>query len=403
MKITSRIALIAFFTTLLLAPSEWSDGQATVYRFRQSGSWDQVSSLVDGTFEGPGWYIQNPDAEAPGVPTTATDIQARINFGNNIVTLDYEAPEFFRLMLGVDESGTLEVKDGGVLTTTQDVIVGNNGFVEGNLIVETGAVVNVGNILRVGQGSSSNEPLDTFGYLEIQAGAVVNVGNHLWWGQRGEAIVEISGTLNQAEGNGDPILGLGTSDFNPTSSVGKATVNIRDGGVMNLNRVRGGDTQSIQPGSVIDISGTGMLTLPGDYRDILANYIAEGLILGDGQTGNVTTELVVIGLAQGDFNGDGIVDLADYTVWRDNLGGDSAALNGNGAGNPTVTSADYDLWKMNLGATSSSQTVATAGAPIAASISAVPEPSSFVLLSGVAGVLAILRRRKSPLNAGSDD
>jgi hypothetical protein len=55
------------------------------------------------------------------------------------------------------------------------------------------------------------------------------------------------------------------------------------------------------------------------------------------------------GGAPGDFNIDGTVNLADYTVWRDNLGGDSAALNGNGAGDATVTVADYDLWKENFG------------------------------------------------------
>lgn len=57
------------------------------------------------------------------------------------------------------------------------------------------------------------------------------------------------------------------------------------------------------------------------------------------------------GGAPGDFNIDGTVNLADYTVWRDNLGGDSAALNGNGAGDATVTVADYDLWKENFGST----------------------------------------------------
>lgn len=54
----------------------------------------------------------------------------------------------------------------------------------------------------------------------------------------------------------------------------------------------------------------------------------------------------------GDFNGDGFVGLADYTVWRDNLGG-AFDLRGNGeesgmsAG--VVDAADYALWKVNFG------------------------------------------------------
>ena len=53
----------------------------------------------------------------------------------------------------------------------------------------------------------------------------------------------------------------------------------------------------------------------------------------------------------GDFNGDGVVDGADHTIWEDNLGGDSAVLNGNGSGATTVVQADYDLWEANFGKT----------------------------------------------------
>jgi lipopolysaccharide export system protein LptA len=45
----------------------------------------------------------------------------------------------------------------------------------------------------------------------------------------------------------------------------------------------------------------------------------------------------------GDFNVDGVVDAADYTVWRDNLG-------------TKYTAADYDVWKANFGTVASSGT-----------------------------------------------
>jgi hypothetical protein len=77
------------------------------------------------------------------------------------------------------------------------------------------------------------------------------------------------------------------------------------------------------------------------------------------------------GLA-GDFNDDGKVDAADYTVWRDNLGGSSTVLNGNGSGAATVVPADYDLWKSKFGSPSSG----IIGA------SAVPEPSTIGLILG---------------------
>jgi hypothetical protein len=55
-------------------------------------------------------------------------------------------------------------------------------------------------------------------------------------------------------------------------------------------------------------------------------------------------------LLGGDFNRNGIVDAADYTVWRDNFGAtDESSLNGNGDGIDGVESSDYELWKANFG------------------------------------------------------
>jgi len=51
----------------------------------------------------------------------------------------------------------------------------------------------------------------------------------------------------------------------------------------------------------------------------------------------------------GDFNGDGAVDAADYTVWRDTVG-NSNLLFANGAGAHALTQDDYNAWKSNFGA-----------------------------------------------------
>ena len=74
----------------------------------------------------------------------------------------------------------------------------------------------------------------------------------------------------------------------------------------------------------------------------------------------------------GDFNGDGVVNLADYTVWRDFLGAteDGTILAGNGNGG-VVDSTDYALWKTNFGLQSGS--IAALGQ------ASVPEPSTLIL------------------------
>jgi len=64
----------------------------------------------------------------------------------------------------------------------------------------------------------------------------------------------------------------------------------------------------------------------------------------------------------GDFNQNGVVDAADYVVWRKNLGGQ-------------FTEQDYQLWRQNFGAPGSGAGV---GAPV-------PEPAS-----GVAVVIGVL-------------
>ena len=54
--------------------------------------------------------------------------------------------------------------------------------------------------------------------------------------------------------------------------------------------------------------------------------------------------------APGDYNRDGTVDAADYTVWRDNLGASVAPLTGaDGDGNGVVDATDYAVWKSQFG------------------------------------------------------
>jgi hypothetical protein len=71
--------------------------------------------------------------------------------------------------------------------------------------------------------------------------------------------------------------------------------------------------------------------------------------------------------------GDGIVDAADYTVWRDHLGQTFALPNRSSANTGPISTADYDVWKVNFGA--------HAGGGAGASVNgAVPEPSTVLLL-----------------------
>ena len=69
----------------------------------------------------------------------------------------------------------------------------------------------------------------------------------------------------------------------------------------------------------------------------------------------------------GDYNNNGKVDAADYTVWRDNLGTSNVLPNDSTPG--SVTSADYTVWKSNFG---------LPGSGSAATGNVVPEPTGAV-------------------------
>jgi hypothetical protein len=109
-----------------------------------------------------------------------------------------------------------------------------------------------------------------------------------------------------------------------------------------------------------------------DVLDFSLAELPEGLEweLTTGTTTFLTVVETVVGL-EGDFNGDGIVDAADYPVWRNHFGeADETNLNFNGDGND-VGESDYTIWKANYGRSS-----AEAGGGELASI---PEPSSVAI------------------------
>jgi PEP-CTERM motif len=72
----------------------------------------------------------------------------------------------------------------------------------------------------------------------------------------------------------------------------------------------------------------------------------------------------------GDYNGDGKVDAADYVVWR-------------AGGSPDDTQAGYNLWRTNFGL----------GTGAGASVGAIPEPASVGLLVLGLAALTVARRR----------
>jgi hypothetical protein len=92
----------------------------------------------------------------------------------------------------------------------------------------------------------------------------------------------------------------------------------------------------------------------------------------------------------GDYNHNGVVDAADYTVWRNTLGQMGAGLAADGNASGEIEAGDYDVWKSHFGAESPGFG-AGSGSTASANV-AVPEPATFVLMM-LAAVAGCIRRR----------
>lgn len=107
--------------------------------------------------------------------------------------------------------------------------------------------------------------------------------------------------------------------------------------------------------------------------------------------GSLTFEVLAAGNSgiPGDYNGDGTVNTADYSVWRNMRGqsGEEMLADGTGPdGTPdgVVDQLDYDLWKAHFGESSASAT--------SSNTANVPEPN-FFMCACIAITIVVSRKR----------
>lgn len=132
--------------------------------------------------------------------------------------------------------------------------------------------------------------------------------------------------------------------------------------------------------------------LDADFVDSIYEVVD---VSGDGQTfvGNGLgpsggfSEAWIVSLAEafnlsGDYNGNGLVDAADYTVWADHFGS-TTNLTADGNGDGIVDAADYTVWQDNFGNANISTRQAAS----------IPEPTTGLALLTLAGLATRGRRR----------
>jgi T5SS/PEP-CTERM-associated repeat protein len=234
--------------------------------------------------------------------------------------------------------GTITVSNGGTIEALQQMLVEPAGKVQGNGFI-TGTVQNNGLVapgFPLGALSVTGDFAQTSsGHLQIQ---IAGTGGTQYDQLLATGAMQLAGALD-----------ISFSSFSPA----------------------GGDSFNI-----LDFTGH-----TGTFTSVTLPPLSGGLTWDTSQLYTTGIISVVGPHVVGDYNGNGIVDAADYTVWRDSLGSTSSlAADGDASG--VIDVGDYGVWKANFG----SHAGIGAGAH-----AAVPEPASLWMF--LAGILAMCSHR----------
>jgi hypothetical protein len=304
--------------------------------------------------------------------------------------------------------------NGEVTTASVDVDLGHHAFQaavnlgpSANVDVATNTSVTFDNALNLGGNTATKTGSGTMlvnndlPHLAISGSVDVQGGTLGGGGRVGGSLSSSGGTVAPGEGESAGLLVVNGN----YSQDGSSSLEIEIGGLVSEDQhdvlavLGGADLAGTLAVSLID----GFTPTAGQQFTVLTSsgITNSGLSLSgpgasmfslDVGASNVILEFGAASLA-GDYNGDGTVNAADYTLWQDTLGQNVAAGSGaDGNGDGTINASDYGVWKTNFGTTSGSAT---------ASGAAVPEPTNLVLLcTGLIGLWTWLRTGGKVMRCG---
>ncbi|HEX4416019.1 MAG TPA: GH25 family lysozyme [Lacipirellulaceae bacterium] len=166
-------------------------------------------------------------------------------------------------------------------------------------------------------------------------------------------------------------VGSAIDDSATLSLLGGGVAGVTDQGYANLGAGVNEVVQALSLGGVPQSPGTYGATGSG------AGHTSDEFFAGAGL-------ISVVSLA-GDFNVDGIIDMADYVLWRASVGQPAGTLVNDTTG-AAVGDDQYNLWRSNFG----NQLAGGSGSQVSGA--AVPEPSSMGLI--ILGLTVMASRRR---------
>jgi len=214
-----------------------------------------------------------------------------------------------------------------------------------------------------------------------------NIGGDLILSPDGKSL--IVHRFNNGGGATNTVLGPASNTTGailiiPLDANGLPNLTVSGGQITNIQSVTIASNTANATASGVVLDAAGNLYTTSNSSELMQVFspggsftaTTSGTVAG-GTSGFNLAPLVVAGVA-GDYNGNGVVDMADYVLWRKGgpLQNDPT---------PGIQAADYDFWRSHFGNTSGSGSSLGDGA-------AVPEPG--ILSLAVLGLLAVGGRRK---------
>jgi autotransporter-associated beta strand protein len=290
-----------------------------------------------GSIEGAGNFYLGASLLTVGNRNTSTTVSGTIsNVGGSTAGVGG--------MLSKVGTGTLTLSGANTYTGLTTVAAGTlvvNGSIPGGVVVKTGATIK-------GTGT-------IVGTVACEGGSLCAFGNS-------PGTITVGG-LNLMSGSTLEYEFGATRDRIVLTNNGSVTL----GGLLDLSILAGFNPA---PGETFQLFEGAIGSVTGAFSAINAP-IFNGHTLDLVYSANqVTLKVIDAILPPGDYSLNGIVDAADYTIWRDNFGSGTSLPNDPSSG---VGNDDYLRWKSHFGEATGSGASAAVGP-------AVPEPTALALV-----------------------